>query len=387
MRRISFRHLFQADRPARPQAWRRFRLPVLAWFLAAGCRAFCQAPDTWPEPGPPFTRDLYPLNFVSLTYRPTDATTLGEGRWLASLTVTRANIFDFSDAIKDLINNSPSNMRIRITRAGVDQFAQAHAQAPLLYFWDTEVQREDLQVRYGLTASTDLALTLAWQGWGGGFLDGPIEDFHSLGFAQSGRDAFVRYQSVMFVIQYGKVTYYSQGDLQCRVEDPVLTMVHRFYQNTRWTVSLQGTLQVPATHTVAGFSSDWDTSFGPVLQWRPTDRQVVDGEFAYIRRRVRTTVPSPFAMPDQKAGHVGWEWRGWKTVHPYFYLIATSGLDLPEWQSKMDKLAFYHDAGINIRLGRDTTLSFSYINNISHNENTADCEFALRLAVRSRPRV
>jgi len=82
------------------------------------------------------------------------------------------------------------------------------------------------------------------------------------------------------------------------------------------------------------------------------------------------------------AGHLGWEWRGWPRVRPFLVLVATSGITPPLPETKLDKLSLIHDLGVHVRMGPRTSWTFSYINNISHNENTADMELALRLTVR-----
>ena len=173
----------------------------------------------WPDPGPPATRDLFPLNLVALTYRPAGANPIGMGEWRFAFQVTRSNTFEFSDQIKDLLARDPSG-RITVTRAEMTQAANTLPNAPLLFFFDGEIQRTELGFRYGLTPDTDLAVTLGWQSMGGGFLDGLIENFHKLGFEQNGRNAIARNQLTLAIVQNGKLIYFTQTTIRARPWTP-----------------------------------------------------------------------------------------------------------------------------------------------------------------------
>jgi hypothetical protein len=359
----------------------------LRWFVVGALFAFArpllaQEPGApWPDPGPPATRDLFPLNLPLLTYRPVAAPTVGKGGWRVSVQVTEENTFEFSDPIKDILAHDTQG-RITPTLAGAQQVAQSMPDAPLLFFFDGEVTRTDLSARHGITDSTDVALVLTWQGYGGGFLDTLIEDFHKLGFEQTGRTAIARDQLTFTAIQKGQVIFFTQRALEAKFEDPTIAVIHRFHQDGRWTFSFMGVMKVPLTTEFGRYQSNWDSSLALLAQWRPSARQVVDLGFAYVRRGLKDYTGDPFFIRDQIAGHIGWEWRGWSRVRPFLAIVGQSGLAPPVEGDKLDKPSFIHDLGVHVRLGPRSALTFSYINNITHNENTADMGFALRLTVR-----
>ena len=355
-------------------------LRIAALTLGGQLCAIAQEPP-WPDPGPPATRDLFPLNLTPLDYRPVAAPTVGEGQWRVSLQVTEENTFEFSDPIKDLLAHDTQG-RITPTLAGVEQLAKAFPDAPLLFFFDGEVTRSEISMRYGLSGSTDLGLVLTWQGYGGGFLDSLIEDFHKLGFEQTGRNAITRDQLTFTAIQKGQVVFFTQDALRAKFEDPVVAVIHRFHETSRWTVSFLGVIKIPMTREFGHFQSDWDSSAALLAQWRPAEHHVFDMGFAYVRRGLKDYTGDPFFIKDQIAGHIGWEWTGWRRVRPFLYIVGQSGLTPPMPGDKLDKPSFIHDLGMHVRLGPRTALTFSYINNITHNENTADMGFALRLTVR-----
>ena len=352
--------------------------------LAVAGTVPCQAQEAaapWPDPGPPATRDLFPLNLTPLTYRPVAAPTLGQGQWRWSVQVTEENTFEFSDPIKDLLAKDTYG-RITPTLAGAQQLAQQLPNEPLLFFFDGEVTRTDLSFRYGLSDSTDLGLSLTWQGYSGGFLDGLIENFHKLGFEQTGRTAIIRNELTFMAIQNGKVVFFTQTPLRAKFEDPTVALIHRFLQTDRWTFSWMGVIKIPLTRDFGSYQSDWDSSAALEAQWRPSARQAVDMGVAYVRRGLKDYGSDPFFIKDQVAGHIGWEWLSAGRVRPFLVLVAQSGLTPPAHGDKLDKPSLIHDLGVHVRIGAKTALTFSYLNNITHNENTADMGFALRLTVR-----
>jgi len=338
--------------------------------------------DAWPDPGPPSSRDLFPLNLVPLTYRPVGAQTVGQGRWRFSFQVTRSNTFEFSDLIKERLRRDASG-RFTVDRAGAETFAASLPDEPLIYYFDAEVQRTELSFRYGLGPETDVALTLGWQSVDGGFMDGLIEGVHRLGFEQAGREAIARDQVTSVIIQKGQVVSFSQTAIRLHPVDPVVAVIHRLHESPGLTVSFLGALQVPATRFAGQFRSDWDSSAGLSFQWRPAGNQVVNGGAAYLRRGLKGgAAPNPFLIKDQIAGHLGWEWRGWSRVRPFLVLLYHDALTSQGPGATLDKPSVIHDLGVHVRLGSRSALTFSYINNITNNENTADMGLALRLAVR-----
>lgn len=338
--------------------------------------------EPWPDPGPPASRDLFPLNLVPLSYRPLGAKTVGAGQWRISLQATRSNTFEFSDLIKERLPRDPSG-RITVDRSGATQFAASMPNEPLIYFFDAEVQRTEFGFRYGLTRDTDLALTLGWQSLEGGFMDGLIEAVHRLGFEQAGRSAIARNQLTFAIVQKGQVIYFSQEPVRFHAVDPVVAVLHRCYEDSRLTVSFIGAVQIPATRFAGEFRSDWDSSAGLTFQWEPSSAQAIHGGGAYLRRSIRGGLgATPFLIKDQIAGHLGWEWRGWSRVRPFLVLVYHDALTSQGPGATLDKPSVIHDLGVHVRLGPRTALTFSYLNNLTHNENTADMGLAVRLAVR-----
>lgn len=360
----------------------RSRALFLSLALAQACPVFAEEQESWPDPGPSFTQDLFPLNLVSLTYRPVGANTIGEGKWQYSFQVIHTNTLEFSDVIRNGLGDYHGD-RILVDRAAAERFAKAYPNEPSLYYFDAEIQRTELQFRYGLRPDTDVAMTLGWLSINGGCMDGLIERVHKIGFRQVGRDALERDQLSAAIIQNGQVTYFSDKAVQWEPMDPMLTLVHRFHEDPRWTFSFVVTVQIPLTTFEGGIRSNWDSSAGLAFQWRPAQDHAIDGGLAYLRRDVRGGSGGfPFLIKDQIDGHLGWEWRGWSRVRPFLRMIYYDSLTGREPGSGLDKFSLLHDLGMHVRLGACTALTFSYTNNLTHNHNTEDMGFTLRLTAR-----
>ena len=363
-----------------PLPWRKARL--LGIILATLQAVAALAQDVWPDTPVASSHDLFPLNMISLGYRPAGARPIGEGRLQTSLQVIRGNIFEFSDPIKDFLVQRIQGGKIQLTPATVTQFARDHADQPMLFFFDGEVQRTELGLRLGLSPDTDLQMTLAWQGISGGYLDPLIDGFHRLGFQQTGRSQFPENQLTMVIIEKGQVRFFTQTPVRDRPVDPELTLVRALCQTQSLATSVLATLQFPTTRWAGSYRSDWDASLGLALKWEPADMDLaVDAGTAYLRRSKLLANPSPFFLKDQVAGHLAFELRGWDRVHPYLMLVGVSGLTGPEPGNKLNRPSLCHDLGVHVRTGSHSVFTFGYINNITHNENTADMEFSARLSV------
>ncbi|HLP30957.1 MAG TPA: hypothetical protein VK150_06320, partial [Geothrix sp.] len=96
---------------------RALRMALVGLVLLLGRSVQARPEEPWPDPGPPASRDLFPLNLIPLTYRPLGADTVGHGRWRVSFQVIRSNTFEFSDLIKDRLGRDSSG-RYTVDQAG-----------------------------------------------------------------------------------------------------------------------------------------------------------------------------------------------------------------------------------------------------------------------------
>ena len=161
------------------------------------------------EMGPFPTREMFPLYLPTLAYQPVDPVPLGRGHWRWALNWMEANTFQFSDILAQESAMKDATGRLIITRAFVQANLAKWKDVPVLYFFDEEIARFELQGRFGLSDNTDLWFFLPVQNHTGGFLDPLIEGFHKLGFEQFGRDRVLQNQVTLVVAQYGKLVFYN----------------------------------------------------------------------------------------------------------------------------------------------------------------------------------
>lgn len=338
------------------------------------------------EMGPFPTRDMFPLFLVPMVYQPVDPTPLGSGVWRVSIDHIRANTFEFSDVLK---NKAPRDNqgRVAITRAFVLDHASEFANLPLVFYFDEEVVRTSLRLRFGLTPRTDFWGEIPFQSHTGGYLDGLIEDFHHLGFEQSGRELVQRNQLTLVVLTRGQLRFYSDRPIRGKTQDPTLGVTHLLSEGSTWLLSGYMALKPSLTTTYDIYRSGWDQAYGLTARWQPGPRWVFYGGAAFIHRPGGN---GAFNYSDFGGFRDGWgchgtfEFRGWPRLRPFFQLYAQSG-QLPYHPSqKLDRPSLQHDIGFHWSIRKNTVLTFRYLNNITHNENTADMGLGLSLTTTFR---
>ena len=324
------------------------------------------------EMGPFPTREMFSLYLPTMAYQPVDPTPLGQGHWRWALNWIEANTFQFSDILAQEGALKDATGRLVITRDFVQANLSKWKNVPVLYFFDEEIARFELQGRYGLSDNTDLWFFLPVQNHTGGFLDPLIEDFHKLGFEQYGRDRVLQNQVTLVVAQYGKLLFYNDQRTVGRTQDPVLGLTQRLLQTPEWTVSGTFSLKPPLTHTYEVYQSGWDQSYGITAQWRAAPRHVFYFGGAFISRPHGSPDYTALGFRDGVGLHATWEYRKWRTVQPYLQLYWQSGYLPPQPYQHFDQPSLQHDLGVHWHWTPRTTLTFRYLNNISHNGNTAD---------------
>ena len=333
------------------------------------------------ELGPIPTREMFPLFLPPLVYQPVNPTPVGQDRFRVTIDHVRANTFEFSDVFKDQAPRDAQG-RVALTRAFILSQAAQYAALPLVFYFDEEIVRTTLRLRYGLTERTDIWAELPFQSHTGGYLDNLIEDFHSLGFEQYGRDRVLKNQLTLVVMTHGQLQFFSDQPIRGKTQDPTVGLVHLVLQDPVWTVSVYGAVKPPITTTYDIYSSGWDQTLGVTARWQPGPRQVYYFGAGFIRRPGGSLAynASPFGgMRNGWGAHGTWEYRRWQRVRPFFQLYAQTGYLRPQPSQKLDRPSLQHDLGIHWQLRRDTTLTCRYLNNITHNENTADMGLGLIL--------
>lgn len=351
--------------------------------LALALGLSLQAQDEpYPDMGPLPTRNMFTLLQAPMTYQPQSPRPLGAGRWQVSLTHVRANIFEFSDLIKD---RPPAwfKDRRRMDRASLEALASEYPTAPFIFYFDEEIARTTLQIRRGLTTRTDVWLEVPVERHGGGDLDGPIEAFHrALGFEQWGRTEVARGQAVVATIRYGRLDFVQEGAQSTRVQDPLIGVIHQIHQGDATGLSATFTVKPPLTRAYGSYRAGWDLEGGLSGWWDLSPTQTLYAGAAYTHRGRGNSAYNALDYTSDLGAHLTWLGRRDRAVQPFLQLYFLSGFSTPRPFAKLHEGSLQHDLGVHVHLDRRATLTFRYINNITHHENTDDASFAAGLTWR-----
>lgn len=354
-------------------------LAILVRFLASGAQGLVAEEGF--EYGPIATREMFPLYLISLPYQPMDPSPIGPGRWRISLDHMQANTFEFSDVFKEQTPRDAQG-RVKITRPYVEAHATEYAHLPLVFFFDAETAQTSLRIRHGLTKRTDVWVELTFTSLGGGYLDDPIEDFHKIGFEQFGRDRVMQNRITLVVMERGNLRFYSDRFVRGKTQDPVLGSMHQLVERSDFTLSLALALKPPITTAYDVYRSGWDHSLSLTGKWRPFRNNILYFGSGYVRRPNGNAAFRDFPEGNFRDGlgaHVTWEYRGRSYIRPFFQFYWQSGYLHPQSGQKLDRPSLQHDLGFHWYVSSRTALTLRYLNNITHNENTADMGIGLSL--------
>ncbi|HEX9010229.1 MAG TPA: DUF3187 family protein [Holophagaceae bacterium] len=351
--------------------------------LALALGLSLQAQDApYPEMGPLPTRNMFTLLQAPMTYQPQAPRPIGAGRWQVSITHVEANVFEFSDLIKD---HPPAwfGNRHRMDRASLEALAAAYPTAPFVFYFDEEIARTTLQVRHGLTDTTDVWIELPVERHGGGGLDAPIEDFHkAFGFEQWGRTEVARNQAVVATIRYGRLDFVREGPQPTRLQDPLIGVIHQLRQEGDTGLSATLTVKPPMTTAYGSYRSGWDVEGGLSGWWNLSPAQALYAGAAYTHRGRGNAAYNRLDYTSDLGAHLTWVGRRNRAVQPFLQLYFLSGFSTPQPFAKLHEGSLQHDLGVHVHLDRRATLTFRYINNITHHENTDDASFAVSVTWR-----
>lgn len=349
--------------------------------LALGLSLQAQS-DLYQEMGPLPTRNMFTLLQAPMTYQPTAPRPIGEGAWKLTLSHVRANVFEFSDLIKD---HPPAwfQGRHRMDRASLEALAAEYPRAPFLFYFDEEIARTTLQVRWGITARTDVWVELPVEDHSGGALDTSIESFHkAFGFEQWGRTEVARNQTVVATIRYGHLEFVREGSQPTHVQDPLLGLVHQVYASRDSGLSATFTVKPPMVTTYGAYRSGWDLEGGLTGWWDISTTQTLYAGAAYTHRGRGNAAYNGLDYTSDLGAHLTWQGRRNRAVQPFIQLYFLSGFSTPQPFAKLHEGSLQHDLGLHVHLNRRMALTLRYVNNITHLENTDDASFGVSLTWR-----
>lgn len=133
-------------------------------------------------------RDITPFGFLRLDMRPTHARIAPEGGWGMEMELAYQNTWALSPQVERYLGTLEGRREI-----GPAELEAIRALPGENYLADFELGMLDVSLGYQFSSQWAAYLVLSGVHYGGGFLDGIIEDFHdTFGFSDFGRPAVVR---------------------------------------------------------------------------------------------------------------------------------------------------------------------------------------------------
>ncbi len=352
------------------------RLPAVLLLLLA-----TTIPATADGLGPVAVRNQLPFNQLVLQLTPGQAETLQRGATDVSFSLSWSNTFIMSRSIEDWIETHRTPMRNRLAPGEIDRILSETSDHDL-YFFDGEVARWGLRLRYGLTDRLQLTLDTALQSRDGGFADSSIEAFHhSFGLGNADRDYFPQDDFLVFLHANDHQFYRDRKPSTFAPADTTLSLKLKGGSRWRgWRSAIAAAIKLPT-----GSADNYGGSGNPDGQIalygsRPTQSGAIHFNLAYTALGGIDKLPIPTASHIESAvlawetwnasHHLNWVFQGaWSTS--LFNGAIDSDLADPTW---------LFTAGLRIPVGRHDLLSFAVIENVAQFDNSTD--IAMHIAYR-----
>jgi hypothetical protein len=285
--------------PAWRCAWTFAGAAALAAVPATAC-AEATAPAAVPVQyfyGPLRARDLSPFGFLRLDMRPTFAGSLEPGRWTVEAELAYQNTWALSDQVEQYLQARGDRRNLT-----VEDVAAIAALPGENYLVDLELLEVDVTLHRQLTRSWGTYVILSGVAYGGGALDGAIEQFHSIfGMSDKGRQSVPRGQ-INLLLDLDSVQAVSlDADKHGGLLDPTVGVR---YSGIRlpapWSLALEAAVKIPV---------------GGTRDWLSTGRTDFGAQASLLRRGTRHAFFSSLSLVDY-AGST-------EELHPSEELVPT----------------------------------------------------------------
>jgi len=133
-------------------------------------------------------RDITPFGFLRLDMRPTHALNIPSGSWGVEMELAYQNTWALSPEVENYLGTLQGRREI-----GPAELAAIRALPGENYLADFELGLLDVSFQYKFSSQWAAYAVVSGVHYGGGFLDGTIEEFHdTFGFSDFGRPAVVK---------------------------------------------------------------------------------------------------------------------------------------------------------------------------------------------------
>lgn len=274
---------------------------IAAWVCCqTASRAEPAAPAAVPaQPfyGPLRARDLSPFGFLRLDMRPAFTGSLAPGHWAVETELAYQNTWALSDQVQQYLEARGERRSLT-----AEDVAAITALPGENYLVDLELLELDVTLHRQLAPTWGAYLILSGVAYGGGALDGFIEQFHStLGNSSYGRPTVPRGQiNLLFDLDSVQATYLD-ADQHSGLLDPTLGIRYTGVKlPAPWSMALEAAAKIP---------------LGGTRDWLSTGRTDVGLQASLLRRGTRHAFFSSLSFVDYAGSD--------EAVHPEREVVPT----------------------------------------------------------------
>ena len=339
-------------------------LILVSWSLTGGAR----------ELGPVAVRNQLPFDQLFLGLTPEAAGTVERGALEADLSVSWSNTFIMSPEIHDWVRENRPPGRHELTPDEIARLAAAYPGHDL-YFFDGEVARWGLRLRYGLTDTLQLTLDTSIHSRGGGFADPTIESFHNLlGIGNANREYFPQNRFQVFM-RFGDREFFRDGAPANNVlGDTSLELKLRSRGRWHgWMGAVAAAVKAP-TGNIRNFggSGSWDA------QLMGHASRPIGTAGAFHVNLAYTWLGGIDNLPDFDVDNI-WTataayeiWSPHRTINWVLQGTFTTSVFSGTTISDLSDASWLLMAGLRIPVGQRDLLTFAFIENIVQFDNSTD---------------
>lgn len=216
-------------------------------------------------------RGQYPLALPFLDLTPRSAFLLADGETRLGVSLAYESTMTMSADLDALYKSGKGPADGRVTQPVLTQVAST-SRSGHAYYVDGETLRATLEGAVGVGTRCELGLTLPLVWHTTGFMDSPIERWHSFwGFADGGRPDFARDQYVVGYEDRGRTVFLGDAPGGVRPGDLVLSARVGLFRSAGGSTALSALAEIKApTGDPDRFdgSGSWDEGIGLLAGWR-----------------------------------------------------------------------------------------------------------------------
>ena len=314
-------------------------------------------------------RDLTTFGFLRLDMRPAHAIHAPKGTWAIEAELAHQNTWALSSGARDYLESLPGRRPL-----GPEEVSAILALPGENYVFDMELAELDLTFHYKFADRWGGYLVLSGVHYGGGFMDGAIENFHeAFGFEDNGRPA-VRRDDVNIIADLKRANMaFTRAPTSGGMLDPTIGVRYSSDEQVRgWSWVLEAAAKL-AFRRRENLISTGRTDYGlqaTLQRFGDHHAWYVSGSAVYYDGRTSMTPTDPRIVPTLV---VGYEKHLTPQTHVILQGYASASVYSHEDTDLGELLDMKYQLSIGIyrRMGRGV-ISFAVTENLQNFNNTPD---------------